>query len=339
MPELRKDPVTGSWVIIAIERGKRPSDFQSPKEEETGSFCPFCNGNEHVTPPEIAAYRTPGTAPNTPGWQVRVVPNKFPALAIEGDLGKRADGIYDRMNGVGAHEVIIETPDHGKGLADLELPHVRQVIQMYKERVADLGKDHRLKYSLVFKNWGQTAGASLSHTHSQIIATPVVPILVNEEIAGAARYRSFRERCVFCDILDQDLADGSRIVFENKSMVCLTPFASKSPFETWLLPKEHLCAFEDTTDPVLDDFAEALKETLTRIKVTLDDPPFNFMLHTAPYHEHGLPHYHWHLEIVPRLTKLAGFEWGSGFYINPTPPEQAAEFLREALASIDAPTH
>ncbi len=339
MPELRKDPVTGRWVIISVERGKRPSDFKSPKEEDEGSFCPFCEGNEHVTPPEIYAVREPGTAPNESGWKVRVVSNKFPALQIEGDLGKRAEGIYDRMNGVGAHEVIIETPEHGVGLADLSVEHVWLVVQTYKERVLDLGKDHRLRYSLVFKNWGRSAGASLSHTHSQLIATPVVPAAVNEEINGAARYRSFRDRCVFCDIVTQDLEDGQRIVYENEHMVALAPFASRTPFETWLLPKRHYSAFEDTPAEVLRSFAAALKDVLGRIKVTLNDPPYNFILHTSPYHEHQLPHYHWHLEIVPRLTKLAGFEWGSGFYINPTPPEHAAEYLREAIAPAEAPAH
>src|SRR2546428_3628291 len=209
MPELRKDPVVGRWVIISTERGRRPSDFNGSGPPSTNpKICPFDVGNEDKTPPEVLAYREPGTAPNAPGWTVRVVPNKFPALQIEGGLDRRGEGLYDRMNGVGAHEVIIEGPDHATELADLPAEHIAQVLQAYRERILDLSKDTRLRYVLIFKNHGQQAGATLEHTHSQLIATPIIPRVLQEELEGARRYYELKERCVFCDIVHQETADN-----------------------------------------------------------------------------------------------------------------------------------
>jgi UDPglucose--hexose-1-phosphate uridylyltransferase len=329
MSQLRKDPVLGRWVIISTERGKRPTDFVHEKEVRKGGFCPFDEGNEDKTPPEVMAYRKPGSGRNTPGWQVRVVPNKFPALAIEGDLDRAGEGMYDKMNGVGAHEVIIETPDHNARLADLPIDHVALVIKAAQDRMVDLQGDTRFRYIQLFRNRGSAAGASLEHPHSQLIALPILPKRLIEELAGSKKYYAYKERCVFCDIVAQEVWTRARVVCENDACITVVPFAARFPFETWTLPKKHLPSFELMDDATRRGFAQALKETLQRLNAALDDPPYNLIVHTCPCGERDLTYYHWHVEIMPTLTKVAGFEWGSGFYINPTPPEDAARYLRE----------
>jgi len=331
MHELRKDPVTGRWVIIASERGQRPTDFAINRQMPSGGTCPFCYGSEDKTPPEVLAYRKAGTPPDSPGWRVRVVPNKYPALRIEGPLGRRAAGIYDMMNAVGAHEVVIESPDHQAQLGDLGEAQIAEVLWAYFDRFADLMKDSRFRYILIFKNQGADAGATLEHSHTQIIATPVVPKRVTEEIQGARQHYDLRERCIYCDIIQQELENRTRLVQQNELFVALEPFAARFPFETWILPNRHSASFDSMQKPDVEALARLLQQTLRRIKVTLGDPPYNYVLHTAPCGGNGVAEcYHWHLEIFPKLTKVAGFEWGSGFYINPTPPEIAAEALRGA---------
>jgi UDPglucose--hexose-1-phosphate uridylyltransferase len=331
MPELRRDPVIGRWVIISTERGKRPSDFGSSKEASTDSkFCPFCTGNEDKTPPEILAYREPGSAPNKPGWWIRVVPNKFPALQIEGALNRQGEGLYDRMNGIGAHEVIIETPDHNKTLATIDDKKAEDVIWVYRDRILDLKKDPRFEYILIFKNHGSAAGASLYHAHSQLIATPIVPKRVREEINGARDYYDYKERCVFCDMIKQELSSNVRVISQNEDFIAISPFASRFPFEIWVLPKKHDCAFENIQKHEVVLLAQIVKDVLRRMDVVLNDPPFNYIIHAAPLNSANLPYYHWHIEIMPKLIKVAGFEWGTGFYINPTPPEDATKYLKEA---------
>jgi UDPglucose--hexose-1-phosphate uridylyltransferase len=328
MPELRKDPVIGRWVIIATERAKRPKDFKVVQDAPKGGVCAFCSGHEDMTPPEVLAYRDNGGESNGPGWKLRVVPNKYPALMIEGALQREGVGIFDKMNGVGAHEVIIESPDHAKSLADLNEHEVESVIWAYRDRIVDLSKDSRFRYIIIFKNQGEAAGASLEHSHSQLIALPIVPRYVMEELTGAKEYYNFKERCIFCDIIRQERADGRRIVLENDLFVSLAPFAPKSPFETWILPKNHQSSFEEGTVKEYQNLAKILRATLRKLNGALDRPPYNFIIHTSPLTEKNIQHYHWHIEIMPTLTKTAGFEWGSGFYINPTPPEEAASFLR-----------
>jgi UDPglucose--hexose-1-phosphate uridylyltransferase len=330
MPELRKDPIVGRWVIIATERGKRPMLSERLVRPDDDEPCPFCPGNEGLTPPEILAYRDGGPA-NGGGWRVRVVPNKFPALRVEGDLDKTGEGLYDRMNGVGAHEVIIETPRHDRQLAELEPGHVAEVLAAWVARMQDLKRDVRLKYLLVFKNHGVRAGATLAHSHSQIIATPIVPKAINEEMTGARQYFEYKERCVFCDIVKQELDDRRRLVAENPSFIAIVPFAPRFPFETWVLPRRHRASFEDTPAADLGDLAAILRETLLRTARAIDDPPYNLVVHTAPCDRSQAEHYHWHIEIMPRITRVAGFERGTGFYINPTPPEEAARFLKELV--------
>jgi UDPglucose--hexose-1-phosphate uridylyltransferase len=329
MSELRKDPIVDRWVIIATERGKRPSDFGTAKSERKSGFCPFCYGNEDKTPPEIRVIREPGTAPNTPGWRVRVVANKFPALQVEGGLSRTGEGIYDKMNGIGAHEVIIDSPEHNEDIPNFDLKRIEEVLGVYAERIADLKKDLRLRYVMIFRNRGEAAGASLEHPHSQLISTPVIPKRVTEEIDGAKRHYDLKERCVFCDIVRQELGSGDRVVEENERFVSLTPFASRFPFETWVVPKSHSSNYEFIGRGEVSHLAAILKSAIVRLNGALNNPPYNYLLHTSPCNQADLPYYHWHIEIIPHLTKVAGFEWGSGFYINPTPPEEAAKYLRE----------
>ena len=332
MPELRKDPITGRWVIIATDRAKRPTDFVREKVQIHGSgFCPFCAGNEAKTPPEILAYRKNGGPPNTAGWSLRVVANKFPALGIEGTLNRQGEGLYDKMNGIGAHEVIIETPEHQLTLATLHPRGVEDVLWAYRDRILDLKKDRRFKYILIFKNHGEAAGASLEHTHSQLIALPVVPKRVREEVDSAKEYYNFKERCIFCDIIRQEVEDGVRLIAENQGFIALSPYAPRFPFEMWIVPKTHQSAFEESQKHEFEQLAAMVKDMLMRLDKVLDSPAYNYVIHTSPFPEVSNDHYHWHLEIMPKLTKVAGFEWGTGFYINPTPPEESTKFLREAL--------
>ena len=337
MPELRKDPVTGRWVIIATDRAKRPSDFVRERVQIRGSsFCPFCYNNEAKTPPEIMAYRPDGSARNTPGWTLRVVPNKFPALGIEGTLNRQGEGLYDKMNGIGAHEVIIETPDHNLTLASMPANRIEDVLWAYRDRIIDLKRDRRFKYILIFKNHGDAAGASLEHTHSQLIALPVVPKRVTEEVEGAKAYYGYKERCVFCDMIRQEVESRTRMVADNEGFLALSPFAPRFPFELWILPKNHQSAFEDSQKHEFEQLASILKDMLTRLDKVLDFPAYNFIIHTSPIPDTVNDYYHWHFEIMPKLTKVAGFEWGTGFYINPTPPEEAAKFLSDAIVTPPA---
>jgi UDPglucose--hexose-1-phosphate uridylyltransferase len=340
MSELRHDPIQHRWVIIATDRSKRPTDFLSEASGFVeGAFCPFCPGHEDKTPPEISALRNNGSRPDAPGWSVRVIPNKFPALMIEGGLDRKGMGIYDRMRGVGAHEVIVESPDHNLSLADMPLEQFTDVVTYYRERHADLLRDPRFKYILLFKNHGSTAGASLAHPHTQIIATPVTPRTVAVELDSARAHHNVKERCLFCDVIDQEIDEGRRVVYLDDQYIAFTPYASRFPFEIMLAPRRHRHRLVDIDAAETVGLARALKDVLTRLKRALRDPPYNFMFHTAPNTEttHKRAHYwqslafdyHWHIEILPRLTKVAGFEWGTGFYINPTAPEEAARFLKE----------
>ena len=338
MPELRKDPIIGRWVIIATERSKRPDQFSGGDQNAPAEkSCPFCEGSEKDTPPEIYALRPRHTAPNTPGWEIRVVPSIAPFLRIEGELERRGKGLYDLMNGIGAHEIVIETNKHTGNMADLSEEQIVKVIDTYIDRIVDLEKDERFKYVLVFKNYGWTAGAGrVKHSRSQLIATPVNPKRVKEELLGARTYYDYHDRCVFCDLIRQELASKERIILDVDGFVAITPFAARFPFEAWILPKKHSCDFTSLDTPGKLGLATTMKKVLAKLKKGLNDPPYNYIIHTAPFRRAKAGYwksidydYHWHIEIMPRLTRVAGFEWGTGFYICPLPPEDAAKFLRE----------
>jgi UDPglucose--hexose-1-phosphate uridylyltransferase len=329
MPELRKDPITGRWVVVSTERQKRPNDFTLHRADVIGrEHCPFCVGHEGMTPPEVLAYRQNGSAPNAPGWDLRVVPNRFPALRVEGTLDRHGEGMFDRMSGIGAHEVVIETTDHDKTFATMSEAEIARVLWAFRDRVHDLKNDIRFRYILLFKNHGAGAGATLEHGHSQLIALPIVPNFVREELDGARRHFQDKERCVFCDIIRQEMTAGTRIIQENKDVVALSPYASRVPFETWVLPRSHASRYEDAPRHVVDSLAGMLKSLVARLDGALEKPPFNLIIHTAPLAEDVAPYFHWHVEMMPRISRVAGFEWGSGFYINPTSPEEATQVLR-----------
>jgi len=334
LSELRKDPVSRRWVIFSPERAYRPNDYKDKEKDEKTETeeiarCPFCEGKEEMAGPEILAYeKIPGRTPNTPGWWIRVLENKYPALKW-GELEKKGDGIYDKMNGVGRHEIIVETPEHHKCLSKLSYSEVEKVLWAYRDRYLEIKEDPKMKYILIFKNYGREAGASLEHAHSQLIATPVVPKRVESEVNGVARHYEFRDRCVFCDIVDQELADRKRIVEENESFISFVFFAGRFPYETWILPKKHCSRFENITKKEVMHLSQVLKRTLMRISKCLNDPAYNYVIHTLPVNWEGENYYHWHIEIMPKLTKVAGFEWGTGFYINPVLPEDAAKNLRD----------
>src|SRR5687767_1572820 len=325
MSELRKDPVTGRWVIISTERRKRPTDFRLESVSVTlDEGCPFCEGHEHMTPRELFAHRRNGSGPNSPGWDLRVVPNQFPVLGVEGSLDRQGEGLFDKMNGIGAHEVIIETPRHDQTLATMEDAAVEQVLWACRERVQDLKQDRRFRYIIIFKNHGSAAGASVEHSCSQLIALPIVPREVRDEVDGARMHFQTKERCVYCDILRQETADGRRMIAENADMVAVAPYAPRFPFETWILPRRHQALFEDAPRHEYASLARLLGDILRRMNKALQMPPYNLLIHSAPVVEKAAEYYHWHVEIIPKLTKVAGFEWATGFYLNPTAPEEAA---------------
>lgn len=341
MSELRKDPIIGRWVIIATDRGKRPTDFITAAPTGGPTSCPFCRGNEAMTPPEIYAVRSRDSLANSDGWSIRVVPNKFPALRVEGTVQREGVGMFDKMSGIGAHEIIIETPDHSDGFHKRSPEQIVELLDTYQKRMIDLKNDQRLLYVMIFKNEGERAGASLSHPHSQIIATPIVPKRVKEEIDGSLEYYDYKMRCVFCDLMHEEKRFGSRIVYENVSFISFCPFASRFPFEIWLMPKRHVSAYTSITRQEMFELADCMSVTMKRLAVALGEPQFNWMLHTEP--NGAVPrnpwpdineHYHWHFEIIPKLTRVAGFEWGTGFYINPTSPEDAAEYLRSVDVDV-----
>jgi UDPglucose--hexose-1-phosphate uridylyltransferase len=333
VPDLRQDPIIGRWVIIATDRVKRPTDFNRQPDVPRGGFCPLCPGNEDKTPSELFAIRDASTRPDTAGWKLRVVPNKFPVLHSSAGLAPETEGLYDKMNGVGNHEIILETPDHTATMSRLSVQDYHTILLCYRQRILELQQNPLYRYISIFKNYGKTAGSALEHPNSQLIALPIIPKRTIEELEGAHTYHDTHARCVYCDIIERELATQERLVHENDHFIALEPFAPRFPFETWILPRKHLAGFEHTDEALFKPMAEIFSAVFKKIDTALNYPPFNFILHTSPLdsrHEHC---YHWHFEITPWLSQLSGFEWGTGFYINPTPPEEAARFLREADSS------
>jgi UDPglucose--hexose-1-phosphate uridylyltransferase len=328
MAEIRRDVVSGRWVIIATERAARPHDFIMGRGEPKDGFCPFCEGNEDRTPPELTAVAEPDRAPNTEGWKVRVVPNKFPALRLDGEVNAQGLGLYHRVAGVGAHEVIIESPRHIITPTQMTAPEFEPVVRTYVDRCGALSMDDRLAYVLVFKNVGEAAGASLEHSHSQIIAVPVIPRRVHDEMECSEVFHNRRRACLFCDVIEQELKARERVVIESRDFVVLSPYAARFPFEMMVLPKHHAPHFHQTEERLQPQLAHVLHEALVRMELCLEYPPFNYAIHTSPVTGLEPDYYHWHIEIIPRVTRVAGFEWGSGFYINPMEPERATEFMR-----------
>jgi UDPglucose--hexose-1-phosphate uridylyltransferase len=336
MHEIRKDILLGRWVAVLSE-SKEPSEytFQSDNKKKE-STCILCPGRENEVPSEIMSIRKPGMRPDTPGWWVRAIPSFNPVFQVEGDLGRRGIGIYDKMNSVGANEILIESPEHNVRPEDMGLEQMVKVITLYKNRLADLEKDSRMRYILIYKNSGKDAGEIFSHPSSYLMATPVIPKKVKDELDNAKQYFNYKERCIFCDIIREELRTGERIILETKHFIAFCPYAAKFPFESWIIPKRHICAFHEIVPEEIEDMGLILMSMLKKLRKIFNEPPFNYFIHTAPNmiprrdHWHTLGEdFHWHLEMIPRLGKTGGFEWGSGFYILQTSPENAAKYLRE----------
>ncbi len=342
MPELRRDPIIGRWVIIATERAKRPSDFSFGEKETAPTSpdkCPFCEGNEALTPPEIYALRKKGSKANKPGWKIRVIPSITPFLSSKGDLDRHGHGMYDLTNGIGAHEIIVATPNHDAGTFMKDLSQIEKLTEVIIKRMKELKKDKRLKYVLIFKNHGKVAGGSnLGHQHLQLIATPATPKRVKEELAGSKQYFDYKDRCVFCDMIRQELLQNDRVFLDVDGFMAINPYCSRFPFETWILPKQHSCDFDNMGKKDIKNYSKVFQLAMAKLAKVLGNFPYNIVLHTAPfrrrkkkgYWETIEEDYHWHVEIMPRLTQVAGFEWGSGFYINPMQPEVACNYLKES---------
>ena len=313
-------------MIVASERGLRPNEFKTAPDCGNGVYkCPFCPGNEHLTPPTVYSLPVAGGK----SWRLRVVRNKYPALVPGGNGCGQSDGIYNRMDGIGCHEVLIENSRHGLRLEEMSLEAIADVARTFSLRTREIKKDPGVKYVMIFKNHGMNAGASLAHPHSQIIALPMVPIMVEEEITGAGLYFKEKGACVFCDILKEETGFKKRVVAENGNFLAIEPYASRFSFETWLLPKKHLSHFEDMPEALVPDLASILKNILCKLHATLPDLSYNLIVHTMPVQTPEAAHYHWHIEIMPKLSQVAGFEWGTGFYINTVPPEDAAAMLND----------
>jgi UDPglucose--hexose-1-phosphate uridylyltransferase len=333
-PEFRRDPLHNTWVVFAPERQRRPQDYV-PATLQNTALDPFAEGNERLTPPEVYAIRKEKTKPNEPGWRVRVVPNRYPAMRVEGQLEASPFGLYDNLTGIGAHEVIIETPDGKLALEDLPISAIAEIFSSYRERIIDLDKDVRFQHIYVFKNVGASAGASLAHAHSQLVALPIVPPLIDAKLNRAREHYQLKQRSLFSDILYTERADGSRLVAENDGYVLFCPYASRFPFEMAIFPKRHHAEFISCTTNELDDLAEVLRFAIQRLNAVLEKPGYNLLLHMAPLRRPSTERYAstrydycWHLEIIPRFNSLAGFEIGLGTFINTVYPEEAARFLR-----------
>ncbi len=339
MSELRQNPATKEWVIISTERAKRPEEFSTPHEEldarENVPDCPFCEGNEALTPPETLSYRAFGTKPNTPGWWIRITPNKFAAVMPDGSLQReKIDEFYRHMGGFGEHEVLIEHPKHNMTIATMEEKQVEEIFLAYRERYTTLSQDPRIEQVLIFKNHGAGAGTSVRHPHSQIIATPVTPQHTRHRIEEAMRFYDDNGECVYCTMLRKELEGRSRIVLQTENFLAFEPFASRSPFETWILPIKHDSSFDAITPQHTKELAYIMKHTLGKMFYGLKNPDYNYIIHSSPCHEKNVEYYHWHIQILPRITSMAGFELGSGIYINTVIPEEAAKFLRDAKSCL-----
>lgn len=326
MAELRREPITRMWVVVTNDNPKGPSDylaFKPPYQRvEVGGPCPFCPGNEGMTPPEIFSLKEDGKK-----WSVRVIPNKFPFFHIEGDFDRRPEGMYDIMEAIGAHEIVVESPQHDQNLASMDPRQIRNILFAYRERLVDLEKDRRFQQFLILKNY---PGIFNRHPHSHIIAMPVLPKRIDEEIFGIMDYHQRKERCIFCDIIKEEISVRKRVILETVHFLIFSPFASRYPFETWIVPKVHSSDFHHLKEEEMTDLSIGIQSLFYRFSQLLANPPYSLTFHTSPVQSRfHRPEYHWHIETRLRIGLREGFEWGTGFFVNPTPPEDAARYLRE----------
>lgn len=346
--ELRKDPISGNWTIIINRKPDIAAILEKAQireREHDAGVSDFCEGREHETPSEIAAIRHSGSASNEPGWNVRVIPEKYPVLQIHGELENRGVGLYDTTSGIGAHEIIIESPRAGEFFPDFSLRQFESVFSIYKERMLDLKRDPRFRYVLLHKAHDEDGEQLKNHSFSHLIATPRTPLFVKIELQNAKTHYAYKERCLFCDIVHQEKDTQQRIVLENDVYIALAPFASRSPFQLMILPKRHETFYEWNNEPhPLAAMMQKLFRTMAR---ALGNIRYIMVLHSGPNIATGKQRgywrtlekdYHWHIELTPQMTSFHSFELGSGFQVNPISPEIAAEFLRQAATNPPVPS-
>ncbi|MBZ5514348.1 MAG: galactose-1-phosphate uridylyltransferase [Acidobacteriia bacterium] len=326
MPELRYNVITREWVVIATERAKRPDQFIRTQARkpllERDPKCPFCPGNEAMTPPATHV------VPDTNSWRVRVTPNKFAALSYEGERRRFVQGIRRTVTGVGIHEVMVETPAHNKTTALLSDQEVELIIQTYLNRFKFASADPRIEQVTIFKNHGEQAGTSLEHPHSQMIAIPVITSQLRDRLSHALEHFDEFGECIFCRVLGQEVKERARLVMETEHFVAFIQFATLTPFSMLIMPRRHMACFVEMHDAEAVDLARILRRSLAKLYHGLADPDFNYAMRTAPSEYSGVKYYHWYVSIIPRLTRMAGFELGSGMFINVSLPEENAAFLR-----------
>jgi UDPglucose--hexose-1-phosphate uridylyltransferase len=327
MQELRLNLLTREWVIVQTERARRPETLRQRRERRYRpgylASCPFCPGNEIKTPDEMMVLPSDGS------WKVRVIPNKFAALSVEGERERINEGLKHLVTGVGRHEVIIESRRHDMTVALLDVTEVEDILSVYKSRFIEVFKDPRIEHVIIFKNHGPSSGTTLQHPHSQLIGAPVTPFQVRNRVEEAMRYFDNTGECLVCAVLRDELDDGRRIILETEHFVSFIPYAALSAFHTWIFPKRHTASFADINDDEIKDLAVNLKTTLLRLYNGLDDPDYNYVVRSESPYQYRSEFFHWYISIVPRLIQTAGFELGSGMYINTTIPEKVAEFMRK----------
>ena len=328
MAELRQNVITREWVIITPERAKRPDQFAAgnqtkPILSEYVPDCPFCAGNERYTLEE--SFRIPEKG----NWKVRVIANKFPALSGKGNRVRKVDGIYRSMTAVGYHEVIVEHPHHNITTALMKSEEVVDILKVYRERYQAIKRDNRVEAIILFKNHGEGAGTSIVHPHSQLVATPIVPSQIRIRIDEAIRYFDDTGECVCCRTLQDEIRAKERLIFQSSNFVAFIPYAALSPFHTWIFPLRHASSFDEINDVEINDLAKCLKTVLAKLYFGLNNPDFNYSIRSIPTRDLHAEYFHWYLTIVPRVSKTAGFEIGSGMYVNTALPEESAAFLRD----------
>jgi len=322
MADLRRDAVVERWVTIPEERALGVEAFLSQQEPPPAGPCPFCP-DQQMKEKEIFAIRDEHGQ-----WRTRVMPDRHPILRVEGTLERQAKGIYDAMNGIGAHEIVVESRDHSASWATMDPAQLAAIFQTYRQRSLDLRRDQRLRALYIAKNHGGLA-SHYRHPHSHVVALPILPHMLVEEIEGAERHYDYKERCVWCDVREQELENPACTVYLNEKFIVVTPFASRFPFELWILPLQHQADMASASDDDLAMLGRCVRATFEMIQKRLRDPSYSLVIHSAPFRNPPEHSFHWHIEIRPSLSILAGFEWGTGFYTNPIHPEVAAAYLRE----------
>ncbi|MEM4424662.1 MAG: galactose-1-phosphate uridylyltransferase [Candidatus Nezhaarchaeales archaeon] len=340
-PEIRRDIITDRWVIVAPQRMKRPKERKG-----TSIQCPFCPGNEHMTPPAWLVYSRVGGElvkladegdERVKNWIVRCFPNMFPALKNDLPFEERLDVNFfpttTLYSGFGYHEVIVESPDHNAHPHSNSIRNLELVVEAYFDVMTRLSYEKRVKYVCLFRNYKLEAGASISHPHSQVIALPVVPSMIRREVKAARRYNRDRGGCMYCDLIESEVG-SPRLIYADEYYVVVAPWASILPYELWIIPRRHDPSFINTYPKERKALSRVLKTTLLALKKALNDPPYNLGFHVAPLYWKG-ESYHWHIEVYPRIVTLGGFELATNMYINTTPPEKVADDLRKIIENLD----